>query len=963
MTGRSAVCPLSCLLLLLIPSGGVAGARDLDQVAGAPPSVDEATQHNAAGLTKARNRDFDGAIAEYSEAIRLDPTFAEAFRNRGLAERNKGDVDDALRDLSQAIALNPRYAAALYDRGLVYFRKREFDRAIEDYSRVLAIDPTSANAYDNRGLAKTDKGDVDGGIADLTTAITLDPRSARAYNNRGYARSKKKEYAAAIADCDQAIKLNPTYAAAYDTRGDAKVALKDPVGAIADYSRAISLGLKRADTYYARGRAKFGLGDRTGAIDDFTQTLLLNPGHVAALTDRCQANRDTNAFDAAIADCTLAIGLNPQSANAFLRRGQARLLKGDLDGAAQDLSEAITLSPQHAMASYERCNVEVRQGALDRAISDCTDAITLDSSLAVAYFARAVALAKRGDTTEATRDYVRAHELDPKLEVPRTFVAGTGTAVGSATPGSVANGVYRAGGGVTSPKLTREVKPQYTAEALQAKIQGTVLIECVVRPDGSVGDMQIMRSLDPVYGLDSEAVKAAKQWMFEPGTKDGKPVPVLITIELAFRIGDAPAVAAPLGLPAAFGTVSAKNALGPDDPWQEQVFDQTTVRTHVRYPKGWATTTGIADDMILLQNTKEPFGVVLLKPQPASMVTEQAVPQSVLQAFADGVAKATGRSTTAFGQARANGRLWFWLHFDQMSPSTNEASSSSPFGYARRLVDATRTWFFVTTAARQEYVVMFFVSRISNTSVDELNRVTNLASPVFARMLDSLTFESPSSGATSVDTIRSDLEQSSVAPALQRPAQNPSGGQNSGSEIQFDTRGVEFGPWIRPFTAQMKHNWMIPYASMYEKGHVVITFNVHKDGTITDVTTATPSTVAVFNENARAAILASSPTLPLPAEYPAAFVAFTVTFYYNESPPAPGHATTTSSVSAADHTAASLLAMTASNVEQQLGTPTHVDGSRWTYTTAAGVLWVYFNEAHVVIDAQPRGFDLTLVKK
>jgi TonB family protein len=250
-----------------------------------------------------------------------------------------------------------------------------------------------------------------------------------------------------------------------------------------------------------------------------------------------------------------------------------------------------------------------------------------------------------------------------------------------------------------------------------------------------------------------------------------------------------------------------------------------------------------------------------------------------------------------------------------MSPSSNEASSSSPFGYARRLVDATRTWFFVTTAAQQGYVVMFFVSRISNTSVDELNRVTNLAGPVFARMLDSLTFESSSRGAT-LDTIRSDLGQSSVAPALQRPAQNPSAGQNLGPEIQFDTKGVEFGPWIRPLIAKMKRNWMIPYASMYEKGHVVITFNVHKDGTITDVTIATPSTVAVFNDNARTAVVASSPTLPLPAEYPAAFVAFTVTFYYTESPPAPGHATTISSTPAADHTAASLLAMTASNVEQ-----------------------------------------------
>jgi len=63
-----------------------------------------------------------------------------------------------------------------------------------------------------------------------------------------------------------------------------------------------------------------------------------------------------------------------------------------------------------------------------------------------------------------------------------------------------------------------------------------VLLECVVRPDGSVGDVQILRSLDGVFGLDQEAIKAAKQWRFAPGTRLGEPVPVLVTIELTFTL-------------------------------------------------------------------------------------------------------------------------------------------------------------------------------------------------------------------------------------------------------------------------------------------------------------------------------------------------------------------------------------------------------------------------------------------
>ena len=57
-----------------------------------------------------------------------------------------------------------------------------------------------------------------------------------------------------------------------------------------------------------------------------------------------------------------------------------------------------------------------------------------------------------------------------------------------------------------------------------------------MRPDGSVGDVQVVRSLDPTFGLDQEAIKAARQWRFAPGTRLGEPVPVLVTIELTFTL-------------------------------------------------------------------------------------------------------------------------------------------------------------------------------------------------------------------------------------------------------------------------------------------------------------------------------------------------------------------------------------------------------------------------------------------
>lgn len=107
-----------------------------------------------------------------------------------------------------------------------------------------------------------------------------------------------------------------------------------------------------------------------------------------------------------------------------------------------------------------------------------------------------------------------------------------------------------------------------------------------------------------------------------------------------------------------------------------------------------------------------------------------------------------------------------------------------------------------------------------------------------------------------------------------------------GPDIQFDTKGVEFGPWLRRFVAQIRRNWFVPYAIWSMHGHVVITFNVHMDGSLTDLTVVKPSHVEAFNNSAFNALRSSNPTQPLPPEYPDDQAFFTVTFYFNEMPPA-----------------------------------------------------------------------------
>ena len=114
--------------------------------------------------------------------------------------------------------------------------------------------------------------------------------------------------------------------------------------------------------------------------------------------------------------------------------------------------------------------------------------------------------------------------------------SGDGAGLGPGQGGGVGGGAYRPGNNVSPPRLLREVKPQYTAEAMRAKIQGTVWLEVVVLPDGTVGDVNITKSLDPVFGLDQQALDAARQWRFAPGTRFGEPVPVLVGLELYFNL-------------------------------------------------------------------------------------------------------------------------------------------------------------------------------------------------------------------------------------------------------------------------------------------------------------------------------------------------------------------------------------------------------------------------------------------
>jgi tetratricopeptide (TPR) repeat protein len=215
-----------------------------------PPSIraDAAIDAYNKGVVAANNQNYDLAIADFTESIRLNPNRAGidgTYRARGYAYIDKGDRDKAIADFTESIRLNPSDTATDNARGVIYAHKGDYDNAIADFTEAIRVDPNYAQGYKNRGTAYYSKHDNDKAIADYTEAIRLKPEDAEAYINRGNAYSLKHDNDKAIADFSEAIRLNPNHAEGYSNL--ARLLAVCPDDKIRDGNKAVEYAKKACE--------------------------------------------------------------------------------------------------------------------------------------------------------------------------------------------------------------------------------------------------------------------------------------------------------------------------------------------------------------------------------------------------------------------------------------------------------------------------------------------------------------------------------------------------------------------------------------------------------------------------------------------------------------------------------------------------------------------------------------------
>ena len=280
-------------------------------------------------------------FAQLDDAIRRSPGDAVAYVKRGEVFLGMGErqYDRAIADFNQAIAVNPNHVPAYTRRALVYRDRGEHDRAVADFSEAIRLQPDGVTAYLARGMLYSVKGEYERTIVDLDQALRLNPQLGQAYYYRGFAFEKTGERDKAIADYRKVLEFG-------------HCPLVNPVRVLAEE------GLKRLGITEKEMR----VWSTEATVTRYDRAIRENPNDAVAYGMRCLSYWSKGEHDKAIADCDQAVRLSPNSPAPYGYRGLAHLGKRDYDRAIADFDESIRLNPQGSPAHADRGRAYLAKG-------------------------------------------------------------------------------------------------------------------------------------------------------------------------------------------------------------------------------------------------------------------------------------------------------------------------------------------------------------------------------------------------------------------------------------------------------------------------------------------------------------------------------------------------------------------------------------------------------------------------
>ncbi|NEP89684.1 MAG: tetratricopeptide repeat protein [Okeania sp. SIO2C2] len=358
----------------------------------------------------AKQGDQQAAIANYTQALQLNPQNAAIYYQRGNSYYSQRAYEKAIKDYTAAITIKENYHT-YYQRALTYYELGDNEKAITDLTQTLRIYPKYTQAYQKRGRIYDKIGDYKNAIQDYSQSIKLNPQHSDAYLHRGIARAAIGDQAGAISDYTQTIKLNPSNAQAYESRGIAQFEIADYQSAITDYDRVLELKPDYSDTYTKRCSAYLKLANYRAAIKDCHQAIEINSQDSLAYHNQCIAYLNLGEYQKAAENCSITIDMNPENAEAYKNRGRVRSASGDLSGAIEDLTTTIKINPDNSFAYSDRGIIFLDIGNYHQAIEDFDQAIKINPSNAIAYYNRGIILSELQEIQAAIADLRQSANL------------------------------------------------------------------------------------------------------------------------------------------------------------------------------------------------------------------------------------------------------------------------------------------------------------------------------------------------------------------------------------------------------------------------------------------------------------------------------------------------------------------------------------------------------------------------